>query len=151
MINLQQHFIDYWDDVIRQWLSLNADVTSFKNDASEQSMVIEAINENCKNKKGVSNPNYKINTNHMPEPYWGNPLECSIVLLDYNPAGGPDDNCHTTIGYKDDDKNGMKLIKYVKDNSYSQFAQKGSVFRDEKDLNENGMGWFCAEKEDGGK
>lgn len=144
--DLERDFIDYWDKVIRQWLSLDADVTGFKDEAKEQSTVIEAINKNCENKKGVPNSNYRLNTMHMPEPYWGDPRNCSIVLLDYNPAGGSD-NCHTTIGFYNG--NDMKLIKYVKNNSYNKFATIGPVFR--KDLNEIGMSWFCAKKEKGGK
>lgn len=146
--DLQKDFIEYWDHVIRLWLDQNADVTLFKKDedAKEQLQVINAINENCKN-----SANYKLNTMHMPEPYWGNPTDCSIVLLDYNPAGGPDTNRHTTIKYKDGDESGMKLIKYVNDHSYSNFATKCPVFRDAKDLEKNGMDWFCAKKEEEGK
>ena len=146
--DLQKDFIEYWDHVIRLWLDQNADVTLFKKDedAKEQLQVINAINENCKN-----SANYKLNTMHMPEPYWGNPTDCSIVLLDYNPAGGPDTNRHTTIKYKDGDESGMKLIKYVNDHSYSNFATKCPVFSDAKDLEKNGMDWFCAKKEEEGK
>ena len=103
---LETSFIDYWDEVVRQWLDHNSKDELFTEYAEEQHTVINAINENCKN-----SDIYKLNTMHMPEPYWGNPLNCSIVLLDYNPAGGPDPNCHTTINYKDGDESGMKLIK----------------------------------------
>lgn len=146
--DLKKDFIEYWDHVIRLWLEQNADVTLFKNDedAKEQLQVIKAINDNCKN-----SANYKLNTMHMPEPYWGNPTDCSIVLLDYNPAGGPDTNRHTTIKYKDGDESGMKLIKYVNEYGYSNFATKCPVFRDAKDLKEKKMGWFCAKKIKGGK
>lgn len=145
--DLQKDFIKYWDEVVRQWLDNDADFNSFNGVAAEQSAVIKAIYENCK-----GDPDYIINTMHMPEPYWGDPSNCSIVLLDYNPAGGSDPNCHTTIKYKDGDETGMKLIKYVKDdNCYSKFAKKCPVFRDEKYLKENGMSWFCAKKEKGGK
>lgn len=144
--DLEKEFIDYWDEVVRQWLDNDADVNSFKNDAAKQSAVIKAINENCKN-----SANYKLNTMHMPEPYWGNPLNCSIVLLDYNPAGGPDPNCHTTINYKDGDESGMKLIKYVNKYGYSSFATKCPVFRDAKDLKDKKLGWFCAKKIKEGK
>ena len=64
--DLEKEFIDYWDEVVRQWLDNDADVNSVKNDAAKQSAVIKAINENCKN-----SANYKLNTMHMPEPYWG--------------------------------------------------------------------------------
>lgn len=145
--DLQIDFIDYWDEVVRQWLQLDVDSkgdinpNGFDGVAAQQIRVINAINENCKN-----SDIYKLNTMHMPEPYWGNPLNCSIVLLDYNPAGGPDDNRHTTIKFKDGDEKDMTLIKHVKDEkSYSSFANKCPVFRDAEDLENDGMGWFCDE------
>ena len=155
--DLQKDFIDYWDEVVRQWFKLDVDSkddinpNGFVGVAAEQSAVINAVNENCKNKRGVVSRDYVLNTMHMPEPYWGDPRDCSIVLLDYNPAGGPEPNRHTTIKYKDGDENGIKLIKYVKDHSYSSFATKCPVFTDTKDLEKNGRGWFCAKKEERGK
>ena len=155
--DLQKDFIEYWDEVVRQWFKLDVDSkedinpNGFVGVAAQQSTMINAVNENCKNKRGVVSRNYILNTMHMPEPYWGNPLNCSIVLLDYNPAGGPEPNCHTTIKYKDGDESGMKLIKYVKNHGYSSFATECPVFSDAKDLEKKGMGWFCAKKVEGGK
>ena len=143
--NIQEDFIDYWDEVIRQWLSLNANVTGFKGLATEQSNVIKAINENCDYDK-----NYIINTIHMPEPYWGNPLEkCSIVLLDYNPAGGARINRHTTINCKEcngfcGEDNKMTVIRYVNEKKkYSDLALKCPVLKEYDDLK-----WF-SDKDNG--
>lgn len=142
--NLTKNFIDYWDHVIRLWLDKNADVTLFKDDnAKQQRVVIEAINENSK-----GNSDYVLNTMHMPEPYWGDPRDCSIVLLDYNPAGGPRLNRHTTINCKDCNKCdniGMSFIKYVNKplNSYSTIALRCPVIKEYDDLK-----WF-SDKDNG--
>lgn len=142
--DLQKDFIDYWDEVVRQWLINDADC-SFTGVVEDQCQIIQAINGTI-----GKNANYTLNTKHMPEPYWGDPLKCSIVLLDYNPAGGPEPNRHTTIDYKNGDEKGMSFIKFVNDNNYSCFARKCPVFRDADDLNNNGLNWFSAEKNMGG-
>ena len=120
--DLQRDFIDYWDNVIKAWFkcanfeSLDPDKINGltcqkeKEAIDEQKNVIEAIN----NKN--SNKDYKLITMHMPEPYWGNPNNCSIVLLDYNPAGSWRVSRHTTINCKDCScfGNGKNtVIKYV--------------------------------------
>ena len=102
--DLQKDFIEYWDEVVRQWLINDADC-SFTGVAEDQCQIIQAINGTI-----GKNANYTLNTKHMPEPYWGDPLKCSIVLLDYNPAGGPESNRHTTIDYKNGDEKGMSLL-----------------------------------------
>ena len=153
--DLKKHFIDYWDEVVRQWLKNDADYSKFKDEvkeqkAKEQSQIINAINDMFRDQ-----PEYRLNTIHMPEPYWGDPRDCSIVLLDYNPAGGPRVNRHTTISCKsctgcdllsDEDKKiipSMTFIKYVdgiiKDGKkgYSDIALTGPVFKAKK-----GLEWF---------
>ena len=151
--DLKTHFIDYWDEVVRQWLENDADYSKFKDQAKEQSQIIKAINDMF----GVK-PEYRLNTIHMPEPYWGDPTDCSIVLLDYNPAGGPRVNRHTTISCKsctgceslsDKDKDvipSMTFIKYVDEKikegeqGYSSIALTGPVFKAKK-----GLDWFWDE------
>ena len=148
--DLQKDFIEYWDEVVRQWLEKNANYSEFENNAKEQSLIINAINDMFGDK-----PEYRLNTIHMPEPYWGNPTDCSIVLMNYNPAGGPRVNRHTTISCKDctgceplSDKDkkiipSMTFIKYVDDkvkegeNGYSSIALTGPVFKAK-----NGFEWF---------
>ena len=157
--NLETQFIGYWDKVIRQWLDkknnwikMTDGETEEARVAKEQCQVIESINKTYKN-----DPKYKINTIHMPEPYWGNPIKCSIVLMNYNPAGGPKVNRHTTISCKDckgcepltdEDKNIIDtttFIKYVNENGYSHFAADESpVFKTEEQLGAE-MKWFWDE------
>ena len=43
--DLKTHFIDYWDEVVRQWLENDADYSKFKDQAKEQSQIIKAIND----------------------------------------------------------------------------------------------------------
>ena len=159
---LETHFIGYWDKVIRQWLEndnnwkeMTAGESEEAKAAKEQHQVIEAINGT------YEDPKYQINTIHMPEPYWGNPKECSIVLMNYNPAGGPRVNRHTTISCKDckgckpltsEDKkiiNPTTFIKYVNKNvnkkGYSHFAADESpVFKTKEELGAD-MKWFWDE------
>ena len=86
----------------------------------------------------------------MPEPYWGNPLEkCSIVLLDYNPAGGARINRHTTINCKEcngfcGEDNKMTVIRYVNEKKkYSDLALRCPVLKEYDDLK-----WF-SDKDNG--
>ena len=148
--DLNRHFINYWDEVVRQWLENNADYSKFEKEVEEQSLIIEAINNKFRDQ-----PEYRLNTIHMPELYWGDPRDCSIVLLDYNPAGGPRVNRHTTISCKSCagcdslskiDKEvipSMTFIKYVEEKrikgkkGYSSIALTGPVFEAKK-----GLEWF---------
>lgn len=148
--DINRHFINYWDEVVRQWLENNADYSKFEKEVEEQSLIIEAINNKFRDQ-----PEYRLNTIHMPEPYWGDPRDCSIVLLDYNPAGGPRVNRHTTISCKSCagcdslskiDKEvipSMTFIKYVEEKrikgkkGYSSIALTGPVFEAKK-----GLEWF---------
>ena len=70
-------FVDYWDNVVSQWLKGNIE-------ASQECFLMEQ--------------KLKLNRSHMPEPYWGNPEDCSIVIANYNPGGGLDRNRHTHLG-----------------------------------------------------
>ena len=136
---LQMDFIKYWDEVIKQWLDKNAVHESFVGDAEEQHKIIEAINSSVE-----KNRIYKLNTDHMPEPYWGNPEKCSIVLLNYNPAGGSQPSPHTSISCKACTHGNKSFIHYVNTHSYSDFSTKlkGPVFRDKNDLKKEGLEWF---------
>ncbi|MDO4185734.1 MAG: hypothetical protein Q4D30_04500 [Bacteroidales bacterium] len=67
-------FINYWDFVVQEWFNGRIE--------QEQQLFI--------------NSNYlNLNSGHMPEPYWGNPMDCSLVIANYNPGGGADRNIHT--------------------------------------------------------
>ena len=79
-------FLTYWDKVVKQW---------FRNkpgkELKEQNLMIDAVNKIAKTPNNMA----LLQTTHMPEPYWGNPYDCSIVIANYNPGGGADRNRHT--------------------------------------------------------
>lgn len=75
---MRPEYITYWDNVIREWAA-DGSVPS-----SEKCWFV---------------PESRLRTELMPEPYWGDPYNCSAVLLNYNPGGpdgqpSPDDKCH---------------------------------------------------------
>lgn len=72
-------YVKYWDEVISRWVVCDGTVPE-----SEACWFV---------------PGSTLHRDLMPEPYWGNPDNCSAVLLNYNPGGPdgtprPDDNCH---------------------------------------------------------
>lgn len=72
-------YVKYWDEVISRWAEGDGVVPE-----SEVCWFV---------------PGSTLHRDLMPEPYWGNPDNCSAVLLNYNPGGPdgtplPDDNCH---------------------------------------------------------
>ena len=69
-----KNYLDYWDRVINQWF-------------------MGSIEE--KQKCFLSQEWLNLTPMHMPEPYWGDPENCSIVIANYNPGGGADRNRHT--------------------------------------------------------
>lgn len=69
-----KEFLNYWNEVIRNWFNDIID--------DNQNLFL--------NKEWL-----KLSRQDMPEPYWGNPNECSIVIANYNPGGGGDGNCNT--------------------------------------------------------
>ena len=90
-----EEFIRYWDKVIQDWFCDKID--------TEQQHYGDLVN-----------PNY------LPEPYMGNPRQCSFVIVNYNAGGG--DNRDPMI-YKDCadcSKNTVSLISYVKNRSYNE-------------------------------
>ena len=73
-----KNFIDYWDKTISDWAK------SHKLPENEEIFL------------NLKNGNFKKEL--MPEPYWGNPKNCSVAILNYNPACSeqpePYDTCH---------------------------------------------------------
>ena len=92
-------FLNYWDDVIRRWFDEEVE--------SKQQLF---LNEQWLN----------LNSRHMPEPYWGDPENCSIVIANYNPGGGADRDRHT---YRDCAYCHDSFINEVKKNGYQNIAK----------------------------
>lgn len=92
-------FIDYWDKVIKNWMAGK----------------ICPIQQHVLNIKKLN-----LEQKDMPEPYWGNPLDCSLVIINYNPGGSANDSCHTTLGYKN--RCDCTLFRQVEKRGYSDVA-----------------------------
>ena len=163
----QENFIKYWDKVINLWLAEpeereDSEVIDARRPLPEKKKTKKKEEEEdkkeCYYKEGfevnMENEQMAFFNNeklkkllcpaHLPEPYWGNPYKdkCSIVVVDYNPAGGTDMNPHSykgTIDGKQFPSN--TIIKYVKENRYSNFATNFPIWK--KDL-PKGMEWLCS-------
>lgn len=127
--NLNQ-FIAYWDDVVRRWFNDYIE--------KEQQLFFDLKN---RRKADV----LKLSREHMPEPYNGNPNDCSIVIANYNPGGGADKNKHT---YRDGATVEKTLINEVKNSSYSEVALSFPII--DTPINEDdwwkdyaGSKWWC--------
>ncbi len=153
-MDISKEFIDYWDDVINIWLGKKKDCTAKSIDAQrfkdgesyykdkdekgdlpvkieeEQAEWFNAIGEN-------------LCPIHMPEPYWGNPCNCSIVIVNYNPAGGTGMNQHTYRGIGDSYP-ANTMIQYVNENKYSQLAINFPILKNKEDLSKDERWWLCS-------
>lgn len=153
--NVLSYFCNYWDNVIKDWLSspgVNAiDARRYKDlitvsgivkecyykDYNYLSVNIEKEQKIIFNSKGLGNKLYPA---HMPEPYHGDPTQCSIVIVNYNPAGGTDMNPHTYRGNNQLFPSNT-IIDYVAKNSYSAFAKSFPIWQDTLP---KGMEWLCS-------
>ena len=120
--NLDQ-FIDYWDKTICLWLDNKIE--------SEQQTFFDA-----------EKPNLGLTKEHMPEPYWGDPYNCSIVIANYNPGGGADRNRHT---YKRcaDWKNTFinEVVNVSDDKKYSKVVKDFPIIIKKEELRETVCWW----------
>lgn len=135
-MDISKDFIDYWDDVINIWLGKkdkipNEYTTVTKND-EESKLDVEIEKEQAE----WFNVTDKLRPIHIPEPYWGNPCNCSIVIVNYNPGGGTEMNPHTYRG-KGDSYPVDTMVKYVNENKYSQLAKDCPILKNEPS-------WFCS-------
>lgn len=90
-----EEFIRYWDKVIQDWFCDKID--------TEQQHYGDLVN-----------PNY------LPEPYMGNPRQCSFVIVNYNAGGGDNRDPMICKDCVDCSKNTVSLISYVKNRSYNE-------------------------------
>ncbi len=106
-----REFIDYWDAVIENWFYnvIDIDQKPFFN-----------LNFNGK---------YKFQDNYMPEPYWGDPFSSSIVVINYNPAGGDDSNPFTCRDCANCPK--TRMVSYVKQHKYSELALQFPIIEED--------------------
>jgi hypothetical protein len=150
--DLQNDFIKYWDKVIDFWM--DKEVKDTKGERRDAKRPLEKQKESYYKDDNLKVQiekdqlcwfeNDKLNKLlcpiHMPEPYWGNPDSCSIVVVDYNPAGGTDMNPQTYRG------NGVypvnTMIDYVNKESYSKLSKDFPILKAKKELKEDERWWL---------
>ena len=126
--NLDQ-FIKYWDGVICRWLNNY-------NDIEEKQRLFFDL----KNRKNADV--LKLCQDHMPEPYWGNPKDCSIVIANYNPGGGADRNRHTYKGCADWKNTFInEVVKVSDDKKYSIVVKDFPIIIKKEELGETVCWW----------
>lgn len=149
--SITKSFIEYWDNVINIWLGQPVqDAIDVKRplDPKKESYYKENFFVKIETEQKPFFNNHSLNKllcpAHLPEPYWGDPDpdNCSIVVVDYNPAGGIDMNPHTykgTLGGNQFPPN--TIIDFVKNNSYSELAKEFPIWKENL---KNGMEWLCS-------
>lgn len=141
-------FITYWNRVINIWLkgddgiqenALRGKEECFYKDGKDTTLNVYIEKEQSYWFKDESLRKLLCPI-HMPEPYWGDPGCCSIVVVDYNPAGGTDMNPHTYRG------NGVypvnTMIDYVNKESYSKLAKDFPILKAKKELEKDKRWWL---------
>ncbi len=150
-----KEFIEYWDKVIDFWM--DKEVKGSKGERRDVKRPLEKQKESyykddninvqieedqlCWFMEDKKNPlNKLLCPIHMPEPYWGDPGSCSIVVVDYNPAGGKDMNPHTYRGNGKYPEN--TIIDYVNKESYSKLAKDFPILKAKEDLEKDCRWWL---------
>jgi hypothetical protein len=111
ILDTSSPFIEYWDIVIEQWLRNQYGRIELKeqiNFASDLKIDLESVN------------------NRLPEPYWGDPENCSFVIVNYNP-GTCQDSRHNYRFCADADN---CMIHEIKKSKYSGFVKSFPLYRD---------------------
>lgn len=103
-------FIDYWDIVIEQWLQNDFNSPELR----EQFEYAQAM--------GISDQN------RLPEPYWGDPENCSFAMMTYNPGSC----CDSRHNYRFCQDSSYSMINEIKKSKYSDFAKSFPLLRDLK-------------------
>lgn len=155
-MDISKDFIDYWDDVINIWLGkkdkiqnkyctvkidaqrLNKDGESYYDEEGKLYVEIEEEQAEWLNVTGKL-----LCPIHIPEPYWGDPCNCSIVIVNYNPSGGTGMNQHTYRGIGDSYP-ANTMIQYVNENKYSQLAKDCPILKSVTDLSKDKRWWLCS-------
>lgn len=97
---IMKDYIVYWDKVIREW--------------GKSGEVPES--EKC----WFSGEKSNLHSLLMPEPYWGNPDDCTAVILNYNPAGPGESPLDKD--YLEKLKDDTDLITHAKNKDKSKLA-----------------------------
>lgn len=115
--NSLDQFLDYWDRVIADWFKGNLD-------------------------KDQQKYGHLLNKEYMPEPYIGDPRNCSFVIVNYNAGAGDSREPHNYRPCADCNVDRKRLICYVKDNCYSKIALPFPFLMDDSDLKSQKWDWI---------
>ena len=111
------HFIEYWDKVISDWF--------------------DGIMDKDQLRYG-----YLVNKDYMPEPYTGNPKNCSFVVVNYNAGAGDSRDPHNYRKCADCTIDRERLICYVKDHCYSKIELPFPGLMEDIVLEKNRWTWI---------
>ncbi len=117
-----QNYFDYCDEFTKQWI--NNDLSLLKKDP---------FLAHQEKGNGLLTERY---FNTMPEPFWGNPDKCSMVMINLNPA------------YKEghDEKFSREKTKQLCPNGYSAFAKSFPILNEDS-YNPKGKKWWEGRKQ----
>lgn len=157
MKDSETEFLEYWDKVVKLWLDKPKGENGYTViDArrplpmEEECYYKEEFKVNIENEQLAFFKNEKLSKllcpAHLPEPYWGDPNKgkCSIVVVNYNPAGGKDMNPHSYKGTITTDGTVFPpntIIDYVKKHSYSELAKGFPIWKGKLP---KGLEWLCS-------
>ena len=112
-------FYNEWDDVISAWLKC-------KDPFDEQKNPLQNLNDGT------------LSLQHLPEPYYGDIDNPSIVIINLNPGTGLCEQCHLRKK-----KPGI-LVNDVKGNSYSKMAKVFPIDRKSKNVHmpQESINWW---------
>ena len=142
---LTDSFIDYWDNVVDAWFQCADSNGNIAINKLSDPVQTNAIQEQLVFTKAVKQPrkDTKLNLDHLPEPYWGNPKDCSIVILDFNPAGGSKPSQWTSIDLYRNLKIKDSLTYYAYNHNYSGLALSFPLLKNNTWISGyNGANWW---------
>ncbi len=93
-------FYSEWDKIIDAWLKCK-----------------DSFDEIINPLKDLNDDKKSLSLQYLPEPYYGDMDQCSIVIINLNPGTGLCEQCHLRRGVKD------LLVNDVKKNGYSKIAK----------------------------
>lgn len=138
-------YLDYWDKTIEKWFAGSCSDPHHGCGDDPFLPTLEKLTETVRN-TFLANPGtaslseqerktkekalFAVQPNLMPEPYWGDPANCSIVIANLNPGGGEDPD--ETTPKTRCEKAHRDAIKWfmgeVKTSGYWNVAKRAPVF-----------------------
>lgn len=117
-----QDFIDYWDKQIKEWAKGKGEITDDEKYWDDIKVGKKSLSESI-----------GLNPKLIPEPYFGDPENCLLVIVNFNPGtGGVDENNNKANTQHIDNKdNSDTACGYIVDNGYYSVAKSFPMLDDE--------------------